>query len=159
MEVRAVVYFIVKRIHPIFLSQSEKVNTKIETKIEVPEAAPSPAYVGRKLEIRWTVVDDDTGREYLHCFEGEVLEVIPHDEARGRIGDISSRCRHPIAKVKWDPEFKMIDSYVPLNDALYAKENRHCGWNLIKDEFLEFICTKIAECDRAGAGAAAAAKK
>ena len=69
------------------------------------------------------------------------------------------RCRNPIAKVKWDPEFKMIDSYVPLNDALYAKENRHCGWNLIKDEFLEFICTKIAECDRAGAGAGAAAKK
>ena len=127
----------------------------------VPFEAPSPAYVGRKLEIRWTVVDGDTGREYLHCFEGEVLEVIPHDEARGRIGDISSRCRcrHPIAKVKWDPEFKMIDSYVPLNDALYAKENRHCGWNLIKDEFLEFICTKIAECDRAEAGAGAAAKK
>ena len=30
MEVRAAVYFIVKRIHPVFLSQSKKVNTEIE---------------------------------------------------------------------------------------------------------------------------------
>ena len=32
------------------------------------------AYVGRKLEVRWTVEDSETEKDYLHCFKGEIIK-------------------------------------------------------------------------------------
>ena len=55
-------------------------------------------------------------------------------------------CKHDVALVKWDPEFDMVDSHVPLKPDLYAKENQHCGWNLVRDDFVEFVCTQLAQC-------------
>ena len=53
------------------------------------------AYVGRKLEVRWTVVDSETEKDYLHCFEGEILEIIPYSPGRPiqRFSQLQVRCR------------------------------------------------------------------
>ena len=105
----------------------------------------SQAYVGRKLEMIWTVEDKDSKLCHLHCFEGEIKQIIPYTANRPRYDDFRS-CKHDVALVKWDPEFDMVDSHVPLKPDLYAKENQHCGWNLVRDDFVEFVCTQLAQC-------------
>ena len=57
------------------------------------------AYVGRKLEVRWTVVDSETEKDHLHCFEGEILEAIPYSSGRPNYKDFRS-CRYDVAKIK-----------------------------------------------------------
>ena len=86
----------------------------------------------------------------MHCYEGEILEVIPWSESRPNYANFRM-CRHPVAMVKWDPEFNMINSPVPLNMDLYAKEDAHLGWNLVSDEFAAYICERMAECAEAEA--------
>ena len=105
----------------------------------------SQEYVGRKLEMRWSVEDEDTKLCHLHCFEGEILQIIPYTASRPTYDDFRS-CKHDVALVKWDPEFDMADSHVPLKPDLYAQENKHCGWNLVRDEFAAFVCTQLAQC-------------
>ena len=68
-----------------------------------------------------------------------------HTANRPTYDDFRS-CKHDVALVKWDPEFDMVDSHVPLKPDLYAKENQHCGWNLVRDDFVEFVCTQLAQC-------------
>ena len=105
------------------------------------------AYVGRKLEVRWTVEDSDTENDYLHCFEGDILEIIPYSTNRPTYKDFHS-CKYNVAKVTWDPECNMEDSHVPLNPGRYSKENQHLGWNLVNDEFAKFVCEQVRECRR-----------
>ena len=104
-------------------------------------------YVGRKLEVRWTVEDSETEKDYFHCFEGEILEIIPYSSRRPNYKDLRS-CKYDVAKVKWDHEFNMEDSHVPLNPDLYAQENKRLGWNLVNDEHAKFILDKLTECRR-----------
>ena len=100
--------------------------------------------VGRKIEIRWwTEVDGEVNGEaekqpYLHCYEGKILEIIPYTPQRKNYAEFRY-CKDPVALVKWDDEFNMPDSHVPLNDKKYAKEDQHCGWNIIRDDFARFI--------------------
>ena len=84
------------------------------------------AYVGRRLEVRWTVENSYKEKDYLQCSEGGILEIISYSANRPTYQDFRS-CKYDVAKVKWDPEFNMEDSHVPLNPDRYAKKTQHLG--------------------------------
>ena len=92
--------------------------------------------VGRKIEVRWWVGDSKTP-DYLHCFEGTVLEIIPYSNSRPNYPEFRL-CKHAVAKVQWDDVFKMHDSHVPLNPGLYADEKKHCGWNILSLDYVQY---------------------
>ena len=100
--------------------------------------------MGRKIEIRWwTEVDGEVDGEgeaqtYLHCYEGTIKEIIPYTPARKNYAEFRL-CKDPVAMVEWDEEFNMKNSPVPLNEKKYAKENVHCGWNIVRDDFARYI--------------------
>ena len=43
----------------------------------------------------------------------------------------SERVLYAAAKVHWNDVFKIHDSHVPLNPGLYADKKKHCGWNIL----------------------------
>jgi len=65
-----------------------------------------------EIEIRWTCIDKDTGDSYVHCVEGEILEIIQWSESRPDYPD-SRLCKQAaslVAMVDKHSEFNMIDS-------------------------------------------------
>ena len=102
----------------------------------VPYTEPDEWMVGRKIEMRWWVGDSKKD-EYPHCFEGTVMAIIPYSPARTNYGDFRL-CKHAVALVQWDEEFNMVDGHVPLDPKKYMQENKHCGWNVLKVDYVEY---------------------
>ena len=96
--------------------------------------------VGRKLEVRWLMEAEGEGEgegqsTFVHCFEGTVRKVVPYGAGRKKALGLDFGARVPVALVEWDPEFDWPPAYVPLDLELYAKEDRHYGWNVLADEY------------------------
>ena len=123
----------------------------------VPYREPGEWMVGMKIEARWWV-GDSSNEEYLHCFEGTVLEVIPYADSRPNYEDFRL-CKHAVVKVQWNEEFDMIDSHVPLNPKKYMNEKVHCGWNLLKTEYVRYAAEVNALARQLGVNASAAVSK
>jgi hypothetical protein len=102
----------------------------------VPYKEPGGWMVGMKIESRWWV-GDSSNVDYLHSFEGTVMEVVEYSDDRENYSDFRL-CKHKVAKVHWDDEFDMIDSHVPLDPRKYLKENAHCGWNVLTVDYVEY---------------------
>jgi len=116
------------------------------------EETETATLVGKKVEVRWTMNDpDQPSGTFLHCFEGTAMKVVPYAAGRKKELGLDFGMRKPVAKVRWDAEFKWPDSYFPLDLEAYAKENRHFGWNVLTDEYVRaYSTTAVMGCDTEG---------
>ena len=92
----------------------------------------------KKIEVRWLMEATEEGQTttFLHCFEGTVIEVRQYGKGRQKELGLDFGKRVPIALVRMDPIFKWPDVYIPLDLELYAKEDKHYGWNVLTDEYV-----------------------
>ena len=116
--------------------------------------------VDRKIEMRMQmtepVEDENTEvtqqaakaqvqeRSYLHCWEGTVIEVTEKAAKVRTVHGVTTK--HAVVAIKWDTEFVEWGevTYHALNPDLYAKENKHQGWNILNEEYILAV-----ECEEA----------
>ena len=111
--------------------------------IAIPETGQNLAK--RKIEVRVMMEEEDengepTGGTFLHCFEGEVVEVRQNTRDNSqKFGTVTSR--FDVAKVQWDVEFHAFERvcYVPLDPGLYGNEKRNLGWNILSNDYVDVV--------------------
>jgi hypothetical protein len=83
-------------------------------------------------------------RSYLHCWEGTVIEVTEKAAKVRTVHGVTTK--HAVVAIKWDTEFVEWGevTYHALNPDLYAKENKHQGWNILNEEYILAV-----ECEEA----------
>ena len=83
-------------------------------------------------------------RSYLHCWEGTVTKVTEKVAKVRTVHGVTTK--HAVVAIKWDNEFVEWGevTYHALNPDLYAKENKHQGWNILNEEYILAV-----ECEEA----------
>ena len=130
--------------------EAERSPNEYSPVVPLPDVAgiAGSALVGRKIEARLMVGDGD-GESYLHCFEGTIKAFAGASAKKAAKWGCGKRCA--VAHVEWDEELKGAarrQKYaavggagrypIPLDDDFYAKENKHMGWNLLSEGFVEY---------------------
>jgi len=141
-----------KELHNRYMQQAEDNTEEYSPVVPLPDiAAEGEVLVGRKVEVRLNVEDEEKNT-FVHCFEG-TIRAFADAKAKKKWG---SRKKCAVAFVEWDSELQEAakrQQYqkrgdgaakdwkgwpIPLDDDLYAKENKHLGWNLLSEQYVEW---------------------
>ena len=96
-----------------------------------------PSMLQQKVEVTFNITDDDDDVEdYLHVFEGTITGFYDSAAAVKKVTGYETRSRKPLALVRWDKEHDSEDSYVLLDEDVYAKESTVGGWVVLGTEYL-----------------------
>jgi hypothetical protein len=129
--------------------EAERSPNEYSPVVPLPDVAGvGSALVGREIEVR-LVVDDGDGGSYLHWFEGTIKAFAGASAKKAAKWGCGKRCA--VAHVEWDEELKEAARRqkcaavggagrypIPLDNDFYATENKHMGWNLLSEGFVEY---------------------
>ncbi len=89
------------------------------------------------------MVDDGTGNDFVHCFDGTVVDF--KEKGEFDVGCVAMCTKLPLVLVDWGPVHKSDPSWVPLDPRMYNNEKKTHGWNLLKPEYVHW-CELQAQC-------------